>query len=122
MILVPIKLLAASSSHVRGLLKLMLQDGDLALVGGDLDDLAADLGAHALDVGADLGQFLLLGGGSAWPDGQPRELRAHVRDKPLPAGTLLECDGCKYREAAEAEHIFKCGCDGKHVRTRFFPT
>jgi len=23
----------------------------------------------------------------------------------LPAGGLLECDGCKYREAAEAEHL-----------------
>ena len=28
-----------------------------------------------------------------------------VAGSELPAGGLLECDGCKYREAAEAEHL-----------------
>ena len=31
----------------------------------------------------------------------------------LPAGSLLECDGCKYREAAEAEHLH----DHSHTAT-----
>lgn len=32
-------------------------------------------------------------------------LDTRVRELDQPAGGLLECDGCKYREAAEAEHL-----------------
>lgn len=32
-------------------------------------------------------------------------LDARVADAGLPEGGLLECDGCKYRQAAEAEHL-----------------
>jgi sirohydrochlorin cobaltochelatase len=32
-------------------------------------------------------------------------LDAKVAGRELPSGGLLECDGCKYREAAESEHL-----------------
>ncbi|EXI82976.1 MAG: Sirohydrochlorin cobaltochelatase [Candidatus Accumulibacter appositus] len=32
-------------------------------------------------------------------------LDARVAGRDLPSGALLECDGCKYRQAAEAEHL-----------------
>ncbi len=44
-------------------------------------------------------------------------LDARVADAGLPEGGLLECDGCKYRQAAEAEHLHDhshTGCDHHH--------
>ncbi len=40
-------------------------------------------------------------------------LDAKVDGRELKAGSLLECDGCKYREAAEAEHLH----DHSHTAT-----
>ena len=40
-------------------------------------------------------------------------LDAKVDGRELAAGALLECDGCKYREAAEAEHLL----DHSHTAT-----
>jgi len=40
-------------------------------------------------------------------------LDSKVAGRELPAGSLLECDGCKYREAAEAEHLH----DHSHTAT-----
>ncbi len=40
-------------------------------------------------------------------------LDAKVAGRELPVGGLLECDGCKYREAAEAEHLH----DHSHTAT-----
>jgi sirohydrochlorin cobaltochelatase len=40
-------------------------------------------------------------------------LDSKVSDGDLPIGGLLECDGCKYREAAEAEHLH----DHSHTAT-----
>ena len=40
-------------------------------------------------------------------------LDSKVAGRELPAGNLLECDGCKYREAAEAEHLH----DHSHTAT-----
>ena len=46
-------------------------------------------------------------------------LDTKVNEGDLPMGRLLECDGCKYREAAEAEHLHDhshtaTGGDGHH--------
>lgn len=44
-------------------------------------------------------------------------LDARVADAGRPEGGLLECDGCKYRQAAEAEHLHDhshTGCDHHH--------
>ena len=46
-------------------------------------------------------------------------LDTKVKEGDLPMGRLLECDGCKYREAAEAEHLHDhshtaTGGDGHH--------
>ncbi len=40
-------------------------------------------------------------------------LDARVSGRELPSGALLECDGCKYRQAAEAEHLH----DHSHTQT-----
>jgi sirohydrochlorin cobaltochelatase len=51
-------------------------------------------------------------------------LDARVDGRELAAGGLLECDGCKYREAAESEHLqdhshtATGGCGPQHARAR----
>jgi len=55
---------------------------------GQYPQIAFALGTH---FGFDAGIFALLD--------------ARVGDGETPVGGLLECDGCKYREAAEAEHL-----------------
>lgn len=53
-------------------------------------------------------------------------LDARIAGDPLPEGRMLECDGCKYRELAEEEHLHdhshtatggRCGHGHHHVHT-----
>ncbi len=60
----------------------------VARLRGQYPQIAFALGTH---FGFDKGVFDLLD--------------ARVADAGLPEGGLLECDGCKYRQAAEAEHL-----------------
>ncbi len=46
-----------------------------------------------------------LGGHFGFDAGIFELLDAKVAGFELPEGGLLECDGCKYRQAAEAEHL-----------------
>lgn len=68
----------------------------LARLRGQYPQVAFALGSH---FGFDPGIFALLD--------------AKVGGRELPEGALLECDGCKYRQAAEAEHLH----DHSHTAT-----